>query len=242
MKYMGSKYRIAKDIIPFLIESNPINIYDLFCGGLNLSDKINIYDLFARKYNIYANDKNKYLIAMWQGLQQDLKRPYEISKKMYSDARTEFNNNTNINFSDFEIGWIGWTASFNGRFFDGGYNGNYKKRDYTTESIQNIEKQIPLIKDFNFTSLDYFEVGILPNSVIYCDIPYRNKKQYATSKNFDYPKFYDWCREKTKQGFKVFVSEYEMPRDFKIVWQKKVTNSMNTKQTYKPVERLFCCS
>ena len=178
---------------------------------------------------------------MWQGLQQNLERPYKISKELYSEARTEFNNNTNVNFSDFLIGWIGWTASFNGRFFDAGYNGNYKKRDYTTESIKNIEKQISLIKDFSFTSLDYFDVEILPNSVIYCDIPYKNKKQYATSKNFDYDNFYDWCRLKKKQGFKVFISEYEMPNDFKIVRQKEVTNSMNTNQTYKPVERLFSC-
>ncbi len=107
MKYMGSKSRIAKNIIPFLTKCEPDNIYDLFCGGLNLSDAINSNDLFARKYTIYANDKNKYLIAMWQGLQQNFKRPYEISKELYSKARTEFNNDTNINFSDFLIGWIG---------------------------------------------------------------------------------------------------------------------------------------
>lgn len=241
MKYMGSKNRIAKNIIPILIESEPTNIYDLFCGGLNLSDKINSDNLFARKYNIYANDKNKYLIAMWQGLQQDFKRPYQISKELYSQARTEFNNNTNINFSDFLIGWIGFVASFNGRFFDGGYSGKTKTRDYISEQIRNIEKQIPLTKDFQFTNLDYFDVEILPNSVIYCDIPYKNTKQYITSKNFDYEKFYNWCKMKTKQGFKVFISEYEMPAGFEIVWEKEIKSFMKPSRAVSKTERLFSC-
>ena len=43
----------------------------------------------------------------------------------------------------------------------------------------------------------------------------------------------------TKQGHKVFISEYQAPNDFICVWSKEVTNSMNTTLTYKPVERLF---
>jgi DNA adenine methylase len=236
---MGSKNRIAKEIIPFLIESEPNNIYDLFCGGLNLSDAINSSDLFATKYNIYANDKNKYLIAMWQGLQQDFERPYKISRKLYSEARIEYNNKTNINFSDFEIGWIGWAASFNGRFFDGGYSGTTKTRNYISEQIRNIEKQIPLVKDFSFTNSDYFDVEILPNSVIYCDIPYKNTKQYTTSKNFDYDFFYNWCRIKAKQGFNVFISEYEMPAGFDVVWEKEIKSFMKPSRAVSKIERLF---
>lgn len=243
MKYMGSKSRIAKYIIPFLTKSNPTNIYDLFCGGLNLSDEINSNDLFANKYNIYANDNNKYLIAMWKGLQQNLKKPYTISKELYSEARTEFNNNTNIKFSDFEIGWIGWVASFNGRFFDGGYiEKRISGRDDKKEGIRNIEKQIHLIKDFQFTNLDYFDVEILPKSVVYCDIPYKNTKQYTTSKNFDYEGFYEWCKVKTRQGFKVFISEYNMPAGFDIVWEKEIKSFMKPSRAETKIERLFICS
>ena len=79
----------------------------------------------------------------------------------------------------------------------------------------------------------------LTYSIIYCDIPYKDTKQYATSKNFDHDKFWQWCRDMTKQGHKVFISEYQAPDDFICVWSKEVTNSMNTTLTYKPVERLF---
>ena len=43
----------------------------------------------------------------------------------------------------------------------------------------------------------------------------------------------------SKKGHKVFVSEYNAPKDFVCVWERQVTNSMNPKITYKPIERLF---
>ena len=130
-------------------------------------------------------------------------------------------------------------ASYNGRFFDGGYNGNYKKRNYTKESIDNISKQIDSMKGVEFSSGDYFDLDIPSNSIIYCDIPYKDTKQYATSKDFNHEQFWDWCREKTKEGHQIFISEYNAPDDFICVWSKSITNSMNTDKTYKPVEKLF---
>ena len=70
----------------------------------------------------------------------------------------------------------------------------------------------------------------------------QNNKQYITSKNFDYEKFYNWCRIKTKQGFKVFISEYEMPPDFKIIWQKEIKSFMKPSRAETKIERLFSCS
>jgi DNA adenine methylase len=75
--------------------------------------------------------------------------------------------------------------------------------------------------------------------LIYCDIPYKDTKQYATSKDFDYDKFFDWCRGMSKEGHSIFVSEYQAPPDFKCVWEKELTNSMNQTKTYKPIEKLF---
>ena len=30
-----------------------------------------------------------------------------------------------------------------------------------------------------------------------------------------------------------------MPDDFDCIWEKEVTNAMNTTKTYKPIEKLF---
>lgn len=114
-----------------------------------------------------------------------------------------------------------------------------KTRDYIQENIKNIMKQVPYLKGVDFQSGDYWEIKMPDHSLIYCDIPYRDTKQYATSKGFDYEKFYEWCRQMTRKGHKVFVSEYWMPEDFKCVWQKELTNSMHPTKTKKPIEKLF---
>ena len=237
MKYMGSKNRIAKEILPIILKNRKPNQYyvEPFVGGCNIIDKVDGLRI--------GSDKNKYLIAMWQGLQENLDRPYTIPKELYAKARTEYNNKTNIEFSDFLIGWIGWMASYNGRFFDGGYSGHSvgktKPRDYIAEQIRNTEKQIPHIQTVTFIHSDFVNLNLPKNSIIYCDIPYQNTKQYATSKSFDYTLFWNWCREKHNEGHEIFISEYQAPNDFKCVWQKEVTNSMNTTKTYKPTEKLF---
>ena len=236
MKYMGSKNRIANEILPIILKDRKENQWYIepFCGGLGTFDKVN--------GNRIGADKNKYLIEMWKGLQENRKRPNQISKELYSKARTEYNNGTNNEFDDFLIGWIGWMGSYNGRFFDGGYSGHCAgktKRDYISEQIRNTEKQLDKIQGIDFRSCDYTELEIPIESIIYCDIPYKDTKQYATSKNFDHTKFWQWCRDMTKQGHKVFISEYQAPDDFICVWQKEVTNSMNTTKTYKPTEKLF---
>lgn len=233
MKYMGSKSRIANDILPIILKDRAIDQWyvEPFCGGLGTMDKVSGKRL--------ASDKNKYLIAMWKGLQENMERPINITKELYVKARTEYNNGTNIEFDDFLIGWIGWMASFNGRFFDGGYSGKSSGRDYIDEQIRNTTKQIPLLKDILFKSCDYMDLEIPEKSIIYCDIPYKGTKQYSTSKDFNHDIFWNWCRQKSKDGHDVYVSEYNAPDDFKCIWQKELTNSMNQSKTYKPIEKLF---
>ncbi len=233
MKYMGSKNRIAKEILPIILKDRKENQYyvEPFCGGLGTMDKVS--------GNRIASDKNKYLIAMWRGLQEDRVRHYEISKELYSKARNEYNTGDYDEFDEFHIGWIGFMGSFNGRFFDGGYSGKTENRNYVDEQIRNTEKQIPLIKDVYFEFGEYNEIIIPDNSIIYCDPPYQNTKQYATSKDFDHSKFWQWCRDMTNNGHNIFISEYNAPEDFECVWSKEVTNSMNSTKTYKPTEKLF---
>lgn len=233
MKYMGGKNRIAKEILPIILKDRKPGQYyiELMAGGCNVIDKV--------KGNRIASDKSKYLIEMWRELTEGKIFINKIPKDLYDKARTEFNNDTTNELTLAEIGWIGFMASYNGRFFDGGYNGNYKKRDYTKESIDNIKKQINLMKGVEFFSGDYFDIALPPNSKLYLDIPYEGTKQYSTSKDFNHDFFWQWCRDMTKQGHEVFISEYNAPKDFECVWSKTVTNSMNTIKTYKPTEKLF---
>lgn len=211
---------------------------DLFCGSCSIIEKI------PTTYRRIANDKQKYLIAMWKSLTSGTTMfPQIINKEFYSDVRDCYNGK-NDKYEDDLVGWVGFMASFNGRFFDGGYSGHSvigktgKARDYIAENIANIKKQVDNLQGIEWYSGNYDELDIPNGSIVYCDIPYKGTKQYATSKNFDYERFYNWCRE-NKDNFKIFISEYNMPDDFNCIWSKEITNAMNTTKTYKPTEKLF---
>lgn len=82
----------------------------------------------------------------------------------------------------------------------------------------------------------YEEVPILPNSVIYCDIPYYSTAGYNKSE-FDYEKFYDWCM---KQTAPVYISEYWMPEDrFECIMTKEVVRKCGATKSHKLTEKLF---
>ena len=85
MKYMGGKNRIAKQILPIILQDRkPEQWYvELFAGGCNVIDKVN--------GNKLASDKNEYLMEMWYELTQGTQFIEQISKGIYDKARTEFN-------------------------------------------------------------------------------------------------------------------------------------------------------
>lgn len=266
MKYMGSKQRIADEILfAIYIHAKPTDTFvDLFCGGCSVIERVD-----PKQYRRIANDKNIYLIEMFRllvntidtdrnktveeirdCLAADGRFPLHITKELYSLYRNRYHDcekgESNLPLSNelAQIGWAGWMGSFNGRFFSGGYAGHEVKiksgatRDYIREQIDNTLRQIPALKEVDFHYEDYADVSIPLNAIVYCDIPYRGTKQYETSKNFDYNRFYEWCRQ-NHDKYQIFVSEYAMPDDFECIWEKSVTTTINPNKTLKPVEKLF---
>lgn len=237
MVYLGSKNRIGSDIVGVITKdmSESDNFIDAFCGGCNLIDKV------PTTFNRVANDSNQYLIAMWKALISGWEPPTRIERDYYNRAREVYNGLGTGNFSDYEIGWIGFVGSYSGKFF-GGYSGHSVKtktgttRDYIKEQANNIIKQLPTLTNITYLTGDYSNIPLTDpeHTVIYCDIPYKDKTGYRTT--FDYPNFYDWVRSMTLDGFKVYVSEYSMPTDFKCVWSAGIRNNMNQD---KVTEKLF---
>lgn len=233
MKYMGSKSRFAKEILNITLSNRKPNqcYVEPFVGGCNIIDKVN--------GNRIGGDSNKYLIALWKGLQSNRELLTDITKELYSQARTEYNNRTNILFDDFQIGWIGFMGGFNGRFYGGGYSGIHKNRNYPEEQIRNTLKQKDLIKDVVFQHSNYNELEIPTNSIIYCDPPYSGTKEYDTKNKFNHDSFWEWCRNMHTIGHVVYISEYTAPDDFICVWEKNVNVSIRPDKTLQQTEKLF---
>lgn len=83
---------------------------------------------------------------------------------------------------------------------------------------------------------DYRNVEILPDSVIYADIPYKSTCGYGM--DFDHEAFYDWCE---KQAALVLISEYWMPEDrFVCIAEFPRTSTFSaTNNSKKEIEKVF---
>ena len=236
MIYQGSKARIVGDILPIMLKDmHPgMAFVDGFCGGCSVIQNV------PPEYRRIANDNNRYLIAMWSKLTTTYwKPPTTIEKPFYAKVRESWHKNDGA-FDDATIGWVGFMASWNGRFFDGGYSShNAGGRDYIAENIRNTMRQIDDLKGVEWQSCSFENVTMPHGSLVYYDPPYRGTSSYATAKGFDHYRFYDWARQMKRDGHTVYISEYDMPGDFSCVWQKQITNSVNLTKTYKPTERLW---
>lgn len=240
---MGSKSRIAKHIVPiiqkYIDENKPAFYLEPFVGGANVIDKI-------KCPNKFGSDKNKYLIALLKHVQSGGQLYDSVSKDLYDKARTAFNNGDTSEFEDWEVGNIGFIASFNGRWFDGGYaKSGYEKtknglrfRDYYREAKDNLMNQAPNLKGIEFRDCDYKRIIDPCGCVFYCDPPYANTKQYKNAANFDYDEFWQTMRDWSKNNI-VIISEQNAPDDFEVIWEQPVSRSIKAADKSVSVEKLF---
>jgi len=72
------------------------------------------------------------------------------------------------------------------------------------EQLQQLRRlqQLPSVE---FSSKSYDQVEIKPNSIVYCDPPYKGTADYGSK--FDTSKFLNWAHEQTEP---VFISEYKI--------------------------------
>ena len=82
---MGNKQRIVKDILPLMLKEmdDKSAFVDAFCGSCSVIENV------PSEYHRIANDKNKYLIAMWKSLTNEKcqKPPMRIERDFYRDVR-----------------------------------------------------------------------------------------------------------------------------------------------------------
>lgn len=90
-----------------------------------------------------------------------------------------------------------------------------------------------------FHSIDYQNVPIPQDSVVYCDIPYKDTGKYQRHKKieFDYERFYDWAE---RQSQPIFISEYQMPEDrFTAIAEFDRLGTFSLAGKEKVTERIF---
>lgn len=232
MKYMGSKNRIAKHILPIMLKyrTPEMTWVEPFVGGANMIDKVEGKRIGA--------DLNKYLIKALRLIRDEPTAiPDLITEDDYQKAKDEM-------VLDGLTGFIGFAMSFGGKWF-GGYRRDVagtkgcieNMKTQTRRSKQNAIEQSKKLKGVGFVNSDYRSLDLPPNSLIYCDPPYEGTTKYKDG--FNHADFWNWCREKANEGHKVFVSEYNAPEDFECLWEMEVNTTISKQQGKKDVEKLF---
>ena len=246
MRYCGSKRRFMKELKPILMEhlkdEKKQLFVDAFCGGANVVCEVDWP-------NKWAIELNRYVYALWVHLQKYgadgiLEKYASMTEEEYYSIKQHYLNNDGV-YPDWLIGFAGTCASYGGAWF-GGYahfNPN-KNEDHIREAFNGLKKQVESFKYLDttrFINCSYDDLSFPLNSVIYCDPPYADRKQYES--DFDHEKFWQWEREMSKAGHYVYVSEYTAPDDFKCIWEKKKKDGMATtkkgKKQNTKTEKLF---
>lgn len=225
MKYMGSKRRVAKHILPIMLANRTQDQYwvEPFVGGANMIDKVDGKRI--------GGDTNEYVIALLKALQDGYIPPVDVSREYYYEIK-----NNREKYPMHLVGFIGFACSFGGKWF-GGYAFDSKGTSYVKQGSSALVKQVQSLQGVDFYHSDYRELKIPDNSIIYCDPPYMNTVKYRDK--FDSDVFWQWCRDKSQNGHELFVSEYNAPEDFECIKEIPMTSILNKNIQVDRTEKLF---
>ena len=234
MKYVGSKNRLAKRLLPIMLERRGKRPWvEPFVGGGNMIDKV------ANRR--IGGDKNKYVVALLREMAKPGFQAPWVPNEIHDTIKAD------------PAAWPEWIVGFAlvCMSYGGKWRGGYARapgspwRDLAMEAIRNVEAQAGRMQGCELHHCDYRQLPIPPNSLIYCDPPYKGARHdhYARFSNaaaFDHRRFWDWCRGMSGGGHVVFISEYEAPADFECVFaMERVMSFHNLHRKRKGIERLF---
>jgi DNA adenine methylase len=222
--YHGGKQRIGKKLAS-IIHKESMDISEEeglqikgycepFSGMLGVYQHIpELFKEHKPELEYKAGDTRDSVIMMWKAAQQGWEPPSNVSEEEYNRLK---------NAPDSAMkGYVGHQYSFGGQYFKG-YSPKYGKAIDSSPAVKrvvNIAKKVSNSR-VSFSAKPYTQYTNLKNYVIYCDPPYSNREQCYKG-SFDSEKFYEWCREMSKNNI-VFVSEYKAPDDFEKIWSKVV--------------------
>lgn len=107
------------------------------------------------------------------------------------------------------------------------------------ERFERLEQLQQLRPNLFFSSLDYREVSIQNDSIVYCDPPYANTETYLNKTEFNSHDFWQWARA---QQFPLFISEYTIPNDFVVIGKYNRKTKLSAIGRIKTKAELFACN
>jgi len=225
MQYLGGKSRIAKQIVSIMSAERETDMpwVEPFMGSAKVISLV--------KGRRIGADVNHEMISLFKAVREGWDPPCEVSKDFYNEVK-----NNQSEYPDHLKAFLSIGCSFGARRWSS-YAENKQGDNYALRARRALMKLEPLIRDVELYSTDFKLLDIPQRSLIYCDPPYANTAGYGFEFNHD--DFCSWCRDKVAQGHYLFVSEYNMPEDFDLVWSQEVRVTLGPSNNLVKTERLY---
>jgi len=224
MRYMGSKARYTKHIVPILMNGHDQSNWYIepFMGGGNMLSNV------PAKHK-WGNDTAEYAVALLEAVANGWEPPEKLTQDEYYDIKGSPDK-----YDACIVGFACFTCSFGSKPW-GGYA---HKENYAAGSSKNLVKQRPGLIGTKFTRMSYLDLEIPDGSTVYCDPPYASTTGYGGE--FCHEKFWQWAFVLSSRC-RVFVSEYTAPDEWRCIWEKTVSKYVTKKYDKydKATEKLF---
>ena len=219
MLYPGSKNRVRNELTAIMMQHHRMDkpFVDLFCGGCNLIAHI------PQTVDRYANDNNKYVIALFKSLLKGWRPPNLITEELYNKIKKNPDS-----YPPQLVAFAATTCSYAGFWF-GTYARNIQNYNYALVGCNTLARQINTMQGIKFSSADYREFKIAKGSTVYLDPPYEDTREAYLTRNFDSKAFWQYAaalRETT------YISSFKAPAGFIEVFRRKLV-TVNNRQTDK---------
>ena len=228
--YGGGKAKLGKEISQVIEEIEKDEdwngtYFEPFCGLLGVG--IN----FAKKgRKVEACDTNKDLMLMWKALKRGWKPPTKCTRAKYNELKISKKHSA-------ERGFMGVACSYSGIFF-AGYRPESKTQNFFINTRKGLLSMVEYLKNVKFLKAQSYSNFRPTGMTIYCDPPYKNNNMQSEHfDNFDHDEFWDLMRDWSQDNL-VFVSEYQAPRDFEVIWSKTMGSLYHAKKK-KNIEKIF---
>ena len=154
---MGSKNRIAKEILPIMLKERGQRTWvEPFVGGGNMIDKVQGKRIGA--------DINHYLIDALIAIRDCVMDLPKNNKEFTEDDYKALRKSDDYKYK----GYAGFAFSYSGKWLGGWCRDGLNKRDYVNESYKNAINQSPLLQGVRLVNESYLDLQIPDNSLIYC--------------------------------------------------------------------------
>lgn len=232
MRYLGSKRRIKKHILPIILaDRQPNQLYwEPFVGGANTFQDVANPRL--------GSDLNPYLIALLAAVRDGWIPPTVLTEEEYKQIKANPDK-----YPKELVGFAGH-CTFGAKWFTSFARRRNSERVDARELMGSLIKKSELLNGSSLVAGHYSQIGqtIPNNSIIYCDPPYRGEAYGYYGSKFDSDSFWQWAAEMSKHH-QIFVSEFTAPNQWCVLWEGVVDNRINRRNNYKPTdlatEKLF---